>query len=51
MVLAGETLARLFTKDDLPSQGNRAISAYFIVLLLALGIVLCMMPGPGFGSF
>jgi hypothetical protein len=50
MVLAGETLARLFTKD-LPSQGNRAISAYFIVLLFALGIVLRMKPGPGFGSF
>jgi Zn-dependent protease len=41
---------RLFTKD-LPSQGNRAITAYFIVLLFALGIVLRMMPGQGFGSF
>jgi Zn-dependent protease len=41
---------RLFTKD-LSSQGNRAITAYFIVLLFALGIVLRVMPGQGFGSF
>jgi hypothetical protein len=41
---------RLFTKD-LPSQGNRAITAYFIVLQFALGIVLRMMPEQGFGSF
>ena len=41
---------RLFTKD-LPSQGNRALTAYFVALLFALGIVLRMMPGHGFGNF
>jgi Zn-dependent protease len=41
---------RLFTKD-LPPQGNPAITAYFIVLLFALGIVLRLMPGQGAGNF
>lgn len=41
---------RLFTKD-IPAQGNRVLTAYFIALLFALGIVLRMMPGHGFGNF
>ena len=41
---------RLFTKD-MPSQPNRAITAYFVIVLSALGFVLWIMPGQGFGGF
>jgi Zn-dependent protease len=40
----------LFAKD-MPSQPNRAITAYFVIVLSALGFVLWIMPGQGFGSF
>jgi len=38
----------LFAKD-MPSNPNRAITAYFVVVLSSLGLVLWLMPGQGFG--
>jgi Zn-dependent protease len=46
-VAAGATY-RLFTKD-LPPQPSRATLAYFLAVLVALGLVLWLMPGQGFG--
>lgn len=45
LVAAGFTY-RLFTKD-LPPQPSPAIAAYFVGVLVALGIVIHMMPGTG----
>ncbi len=39
---------RLFTHDDPPEPSN-AITAYFIVVLTALALVLWLVPGHGTG--
>ena len=39
---------RIFTKD-MPAQPSRATSAYFAALLIALGIIMKLVPGAGFG--
>jgi len=39
---------RLFTKD-LPSNPSRMATAYFLIVLTSLGLVMRMMPGQGFG--
>src|SRR5436190_622338 len=39
---------RIFTKD-IPAQPSRATSAYFAALLIALGIIMKLIPGSGFG--
>jgi Zn-dependent protease len=48
LVAAGFTY-RLFTKD-LPPQPSPAISAYFVSVLAALGILIHMMPGHGLAA-
>jgi len=40
---------RLFTKD-LPEEPSSNIAAYFVLLIVALGAVMSLMPGQGFGS-
>jgi Zn-dependent protease len=58
LVLAGESVFllialgagwRLFTKD-LPEQSSPATTAYFVVLLAALAVLMAMLPGHGFAS-
>jgi len=39
---------RLFTKD-LPPHSSRATTAYFVSVLVSLGVVMWLMPGRGFG--
>jgi Zn-dependent protease len=39
---------RLFTKD-LPTHGSRTTTAYFLAVLIALGLLMRMIPGAGFG--
>ena len=48
-VVAAGAAYRLFTKD-LPPQGCRSTAAYFVAVLAALGFVLYLMPGQGFGK-
>ena len=48
LAVAAGTTYRLFTKD-LPPQPSRATLAYFLAVLGALGLVLWLMPGQGFG--
>lgn len=38
-----------FFAGDLPSRPSRAITAYYIALLTALGVIIRMMPGTGLG--
>jgi len=40
---------RLFTKD-LPAESSNAILGYFLAILSALGLVMWLMPGQGFGA-
>ena len=47
-VAAGATY-RLFTKDE-PAQASPATTVYFLAVLSALGVVLRLMPGQGFGT-
>jgi Zn-dependent protease/uncharacterized Zn finger protein (UPF0148 family) len=39
---------RVFTKD-IPAEANRAITGYFVGVLVSLGLVMWLMPGQGFG--
>ena len=48
LVAAGATW-RLFTKD-VPTKPSFAIAAYYIGVLTALGMVLRLLPGRGFGA-
>jgi Zn-dependent protease len=47
--LAAGALYRLFTKD-LPAQPSRMITAYYLSLLVALGLVLRLVPGQGIAA-
>jgi len=49
LLVALGAIYRLFTKD-LPAQPSRAITAYFVIVLVALGVVMRLMPGEGFGA-
>jgi Zn-dependent protease len=40
---------RLFTKDG-PSHPSPATTAYFVAVLISLGVVMWIMPGQGFAS-
>ena len=40
---------RAFFARDLPARPSRAITAYFIAVLAALGVVIRLMPGQGLG--
>ena len=48
LVAAGAAY-RVFFAGDFPAHPSRATIVYFIVVLTALGVILRMMPGQGFG--
>jgi Zn-dependent protease len=48
LVVAAGATYRLFTKDY-PAESSRSTTAYFVTVLAALGFVMYLMPGQGFG--
>lgn len=48
LVAAGAGYAAFFA-GDLPPHPSRAITVYFVAVLIALGVILRMLPGQGFG--
>ena len=48
LVAAGAGYAAFFARD-LPAHPSRATTAYFIAVLIALGVILRLLPGQGFG--
>ncbi len=41
---------QVFFAGDLPPQPSRVTAAYFVLVLAALGVILRLMPGQGFGA-
>ena len=48
LVAAGAGYAAFFARD-LPAHPSRATTAYFVAVLIALGVILRLLPGQGFG--
>lgn len=48
LVAAGAGYAAFFARD-LPPHPSRATTAYFVAVLIALGVILRLLPGQGFG--
>jgi Zn-dependent protease len=48
LVAAGAGYA-VFFAGDLPAHPSRATTVYFVAVLIALGVILRMLPGQGFG--
>jgi len=48
LVAAGAAYAAFFA-GDLPPRSSRATAIYFVAVLVALGVVVRMLPGTGFG--
>ena len=48
LVAAGAGFAAFFA-GDLPPHPSRATTLYFLAVLIALGVILRMLPGRGFG--
>jgi Zn-dependent protease len=48
LVAAGAGYAAFFA-HDLPAHSSRATTVYFVAVLIALGVILRMLPGQGFG--
>jgi Zn-dependent protease len=40
---------QVFLARDLPPHSSRAITVYFVAVLIALGVILRLLPGQGFG--
>lgn len=49
LVAAGAAY-QVFFAGDLPSHPSRATTVYFVAVLIALGVILRLMPGQGFGT-
>jgi len=49
LLVAAGTVWRLFTKD-LPPQPSRSTTAYFVIVLAGLAVVMWLVPGKGFGA-
>ena len=41
---------QVFVAGDLPAHPSRGATIYFVTVLTALGVVLRLMPGQGFGT-
>ena len=40
---------QVFFAGNFPAHSSRATTVYFIAVLIALGVILGMLPGQGFG--
>ena len=50
LLVAAGAVYRAFFAGDLPARPSRFITIYFIFVVAALGAILCILPGHGFGS-